>query len=136
MPEQARQELLDAAENLRASTTALTEKFQGVETFARDTRQLARWLEAAFIGLLLIVVALAITTVRANNANDKATRLGEYQVASCQATNQTRADSAQMWDFVIGLFPKDSATRTQLQDKVNATYKQRDCTKVVQGKVK
>lgn len=99
-----RETLLQAAADLQKATEDLTAKFEGVNTFSRETRRIAseaerngRRIRMVVAVLALVIVALAITTLRANHANDKATRLAEYQVASCEAANEARAAQRQQW---------------------------------------
>lgn len=147
MPE--RQALLDAATELKAATERLAEQFESVDQFAHETNtlakktnRLARWLVAAFAILVVYAAVLTVTTVRANHANDKATRQGEYQVANCEAGNQFRADNKALWDDVEGLVaglgdsPKNRAFVAALQAKADKAYTPRDCSKVVEGKVR
>lgn len=145
MPE--RQELLDAAAKLQAATEELGHKFEAVDLFAHETakahartRALTRWLTAAFAVLLAVVVVLAWTVARANDANSRSNRLQEYQVASCEAANEGRAAQLALWTDITGLIrstsgPSGRAFATKVQARATEAFTPRDCSKVSQGKV-
>ena len=137
-----RQELLDAATRLRGATERLAAQFEETDAFACQTRRLTNHLRGAFLVLALVVVALAVTTVRANDANDKATRLQEYQQASCELANESRQDNRDLWDTVLQLLAPPGEKQspglrkftTALKAQVVQTYTPRDCSRVSEGK--
>lgn len=156
-----RSELLQAATELKEATASLGEKFETTQTFSRETRRIAkvcadtsdklsRWVKV----LIAVVIVLALVTggvianaVRSNEANSKANRIQEYQVASCDSANDSRAAQRQLWAYVLDLSsktdpsePKMTAAEkkrlAQFRVYVNTTFAAKDCSVVEEGKVK
>lgn len=147
MPE--RQALLEAAAKLQAATEELTSKFEAVDVFAHETaaahdrtRLLTRWILVGLLTHLVIIVVLAVTFDRANDANSRSVRTAEYDIANCEAANNLRAQDREFWinDILAAIAPPGSgqgakAFVVKLKPKVEKRYAPRDCAAVAEGKV-
>ncbi len=148
MPE--RQALLEAAERLEQSTKDLLAKFEKVDDFSHETRHIADdvRLQARLltVGLLILIVLTGVlwwTLDKANDANSRATRTAEYQVANCEATNAIRAQDREFWTNDVlaaiappGGSPGQKAFAAKIQSKVDKRYAPRDCSAVTEGRVR
>lgn len=127
----------------------LAEKFDHVEAFAQETRQLhdehrklSHRLAASLLVVALMVALLGWVTYRANSAHDKGTRAAEYDLANCEVTNAQRVTNKQVWDeleVLLGvLLPNPRPDLKQhiasLNTKVDQTFALRDCSVVDEGR--
>lgn len=143
--------LLAQMERLEGAILLLTKGVGAADAFSHQTRKITDRVSDVVKVLTVVVVLLAVALagvivgmVRADRADDKADRLQEYQVANCEAGNESRAAQLDMWTGPAGiteLISKGgSAGAKAFADKVaakaRATYAPRDCSKVAEGKVR
>lgn len=138
-------ELLAAAASLQKATEGLTEGFEGVKAFSRETRRIATQadknanrIKIVVLVQALVIIGLIINSVYTAQANTKAARNAEYARATCDFGNQFRSDSKDLFDFISKLIatPPEGKKKqssgelafvAQLNAKVAETYKLRDC---------
>ena len=138
--------VLVAMKRLEAAIIRLTHGFARVDKFAKRTR----WIAVASVVAVVLAISggalAAFAKSDSGEANDKASRSQEYQVANCKAGNEYRKDNKDLWEYLIKLNlsnPDPQATAAQkklqaklikkFQAKVDETYAPRDCTKVKDG---
>lgn len=125
------------AENaaLRVELADLTGQLDDLEDKGRHTR----WLAYA----LSLVLAAVLAGWGYQKVNDRVDVVQQYQVATCEAGNESRALSLDLWTGPGGVVelidkggPGAQAFARKLKAKAEKTYAPRDCTKVEEGKVR
>jgi len=130
MPELAA--LREEIAGLRAAAVAATKT-------AHLNRRTIRWLTAVTVLLVAACVWLAFVAVAARDAGS-ATRVNRRaNLVACQAANQTRVDSATLWEHVLDivgpLLPPSEQARAldDLHAAINVAYASKDCQKLAAG---
>lgn len=128
--------------DLQVSIQGLTLAFGNVNAFAARTRLI----------LISVIVALTVAVfgggaavfafVRADKAEERSELNSKYLIENCRSANESRAAQRELWDYVIVLSSQDKQTKTEAANLVKfkafvtKTFADRDCSKVVEGKVK
>lgn len=141
--------VLKAMERLEGAINLLSARMATVDSFASETRQIARrtrWLAAvtALGGTVALVAGgFALDSrVTADDAQQRSDRNLEYQIANCVAGNQFRAEQLKMWlnqaAAVRALAPKSPGIQAFADRQVadaNKNLAARDCSQVAEGRV-
>jgi hypothetical protein len=123
-------------DELAESNAQANARLDAQTTYGRRNRRMIWVLVGSVVFELLLTVVIAFVAVQAGNASDKATRAHDQQVATCQTTNEARANNKKLWDYLLDLPP--ATPRTSVQDEqldsfrayVGRTFAPRDCTKI------
>lgn len=106
--------------------------------YGRKNRKWIYWLGfSIFIDVVLSISVAALAVGVASNHTQSETNRNT-QIATCNATNQSRMDNKQLWTFFIQILVPDpnkaspdvKAALVKLHQKIDATYALRDCTKL------
>jgi hypothetical protein len=131
-------ETLAAARRLETSMGELHQEMHRLRVYGRRNRHLI-W---ALAGSILFDVALSILLffvfVVAGNARDAAARNRENQIETCEANNQSRQVTTNLWNYILDTASKNPENQTEAKRKQIAdfraymahAYAPRDCTKV------
>jgi hypothetical protein len=133
--------LTEVAVAWRAEAQELRSDLNQQGRFGRNNR---RWIYGLIFSLMIDVIlsvsvlALAVT---ASNNSSETKRNRDSQIATCRATNQSRVDNKQLWEFFIQLLVPDETkvdakTKTalvRLHAKLDSTYTLRDCDNIGSG---
>lgn len=143
MTDPDRENVLAAASSLEHSMSDLGADIKSLREYGQRSRH---WIWALAVSLTLDVVLsvfLGFVAVQANHASNKATDATsaahvnrQTQVTTCEATNQARAVSTQLWTYVIGVVTANNtqltaAQRAQLvmlRTHIRTAYAPRDCS--------
>lgn len=135
---------LAAATSLEAAMRGLSDDLGTLRTYGKRNRLLI-WVVGGVVALLILVGAvLWHTTAKADDAANEAKRATSAasqslltQHASCEAGNETRQVSRQLWNYVLDSpAAKPDATAADKQkikefrQYVNTTFAPRDCAKI------
>jgi hypothetical protein len=145
-----------ATESLKASirndVDRLDQRGKENRALITEVRRHQRITAIATVIALLSLVVGGVLFVRQGRASDradvakqKADALVAYSSGSCEAGNKFRADNREIWRYLVilnkqvavklGKKPTDAETAAleKFQAKVNATFADRDCTKLLAG---
>lgn len=117
--------------NLGTKIEGLGGKIETVNNEGTHTRWITYGLTAVFA---IVLGSWAYTEV-----NNRVDEVQNYQVASCEATNETRAMDRAFWGDVLqviapnGGTPNQKEFATKIQSKVDKRYSPRDCEAVKSG---
>ena len=107
--------------------------------YGRTNRRRILVLTAAIVPDLILTAVGVWAVVRANGAHDTADQARASQVQTCLASNVTRAQNAQLWDFVVDLAEKSTtapqtpqrrAQLTAFRAEIQRVFAPRDCSKI------
>lgn len=111
-----------AAERLEQSVDGLREEIGTLRDLGQRNRRLIWGLAVSLILDVLLSVAVAVVAVKSTDAADRATeatslanRNRQTQVATCLASNDTRAANIQLWNYVLDLAAKGNPNPTPQQ---------------------
>lgn len=131
-------DVLAAANHLDESMIGLTGEIHYLRTYGRRNRHLIWGLAISLLFDLALSVLLFFVFVVAGNANEAAERNRQSQIASCEASNQSRQVSSNLWLYILDTASKNpenqtEAKRRQIADfrayMLNA-YAPRDCSQI------
>lgn len=130
-----RPEIFAAAERLQGSMTELQSEIGTLRTYGQHNR---RYIWGLIVSLALDValsIVVAVVAVQANEASSLANQNQQAQRTTCEAGNQARAVSVQLWNYVLDATKDDP--RNQSPDRraliakfrtyLESAYAQRDC---------
>lgn len=127
-----------AAARLQESVVDLKDEIGGLRAYGRRNRRLIVGLGISLALDILLTVAVVIVAVTANNAGDAASANRQSQIDTCTSSNQTRAASRNLWNYVLDAAANDPETQTaarkqqlaQFRTYMETAYAQRDCTRI------
>lgn len=140
----------EALQGLTDRVESLNTNVEDIKDYGRHNRKLIRWLGCVAVVLLLLVGSVIWVAYNANEASDKANAAsqraeaaasvadqnGRTQVATCEASNETRAEATELWNSVLDVIasnsdsPQNKAFVAEIRGKVAVTYAPRDCSKL------
>jgi hypothetical protein len=137
-------EIVSASAALRAEVQELSGKVEDLVTSTDElTKNDARnrhgivALAAAGIVMLAVVAAVVVALIRVDRAADKAQSVQDYQRSTCETGNETRAQQAKLWDFILAAATPESAKEkaqvAELDRLVARTFAQRDCAALIEN---
>lgn len=131
---------IQAAASLERSMDSLGNQIHALTKYGRQSRRLIWSLAASLLLDLVLSVIVWVVAVQANHASDlaaEATSVAnqnhQAQVTTCVASNEARAATVQLWNYVLDLSTKNELgadKHKQIDDfrvYVNTTFAQRDC---------
>lgn len=130
---------LAAADRLSGSMQDLRSEMTYLRRYGHRSRILIWGLAVSLVLNLAVLAFVAIVAVQANDASSLGNQNKQSAFISCNAGNQARAVSAQLWTYVLGLTEqnaKEQGTLTSQAEKqiadfktyISTAYAPRDCT--------
>ena len=130
-----REDAVQAARDQTAAMTALADEVKRLRRFGRNNRK--------FIVVdVLLTLALAATGAVSVHATQTANSAAANNRSLCQSSNVARAQSIELWDYLLALPPAKGAAPPSAQQKERAAafrafldkvYQPRDCAHVSPG---
>ena len=132
---------LAAADRLNDSMQELRDDMTSLRTYGHRNRAMIWGVVVSLVLSVAVLVAVAIVAVQANNASSVANQNRQAAVTTCNAGNQARALSVQLWNYVLAASEQSAKEQgrytPQLEKQIadfrgyiaNA-YSPRDCTQV------
>lgn len=125
-------------QNLANRAEALTDEAARLHQYGKRNRHLIRGVIISLAFDLLLTCGGLWVAYRANQAHDAATQVHQVQVSTCVATNQTRAQNAQLWYDIVLIAEQNATQRTakqrqqidQFKAQINTVFAPRDCSKI------
>jgi hypothetical protein len=133
MAEPDRESTLEAAQKLGESMESLRGEISALRQYGRRNRTLIWGLCASLLLDILLSVAVYFVAIQASEATSQAAINRQNAVSTCEAGNQARAVSTQLWTYVLDLSEQNNPTpeRKQRIDQFRAhigeAYSPRDC---------
>ena len=132
------EEILEANKALRTEIKGFKNDLINLENKEKKTRYLSY-----FLAFTLIMTFGLVLNEKSNRASDKSQLNTNYLVNSCTSANEGRANEGALWgdlqDLIHVLLPKPPSYAKEkidvLQTRASATYAQRDCEAVKEGKI-
>lgn len=135
---------LEAAARLEATMLGLSSDLRFLRIYGRRNRLLIQIVGVVIALMLLMGVSLLHATDRANEAasdakaaSSAATQVRLSQRVTCEAGNETRELSRQLWTYILdatahgpGVSAEKKRQIADFRAYVNATFAARDCDKV------
>lgn len=129
---------LEAASRLESAMLGLSRDFREVEAAGARSRVMIYALAAVVVMMLCAFAWLAVLTHRADEASSDASQARRGQLTACDASNDGRALTRQLWGYVLdesvrpvkGRPVKTKAELAQIAKfrlYVNTTFAARDC---------
>lgn len=131
---------LAAAARLNESVTDLRDEIHYLRSYGERNRHYIWGLAISLMLDVALSIVVIIVAVQANDANDRANANHQYQIDSCNQSNQARMVSANLWNYVLDAAAKSPENQTPDRKKqiadfrayMESAYQQRDCSKVGQ----
>lgn len=129
---------LAAARRLETSMDQLHQEMQYLRVYGKRNRHLIWGLAGSILFDVALSVLLFFVFVVAGSARDTADRNRETQIATCEANNQSRQVTTNLWNYILDTASKNPESQTEAKRKqiadfrayMESAYAQRDCTKV------
>jgi hypothetical protein len=126
---------LAAAARLEGSMRDLAAQLAALRHYGHRNRRMIWGLVVSIVLDVVLSVVVAVVAVQANNASSQAQQNRNAAITSCEAGNQARGVSVQLWTYVLDLSQKSPANaapdkQKQIQDfrtYMTAAYAPRDC---------
>jgi hypothetical protein len=121
---------------------ALREEIAGLRkdaAKARVSHRAMQWLTGVTVILAAGLVWLGFVAVDARDAASAARQNRRAGIVACQASNETRAGSARLWNHVLDILTPPNPTAAQLaalrdlRAAITAAYAPKDCQKLASG---
>jgi hypothetical protein len=132
---------VEAARILVASMDSLGGEMGALRRYGQRNRRLIWGLAVSLLLDVLLSVAVFFVAVQATEASNRATLATseaalnrQSQLNSCEAANQARAVSIQLWNYVLDLSEKNNPAPDkqmqidQFRSYIQDAYSPRDCT--------
>lgn len=136
MSDPERRATLEAAERLEESMTSLTVEMRHLREYGRRNRHYIWGLTISIVLDIALSIVVAFVAVQASNASSLANQNRQSQITTCEAGNQARAVTVQLWTYVLDLSaqqpenqsPDKRAKVEQFRTYMRNSYAPRDCT--------
>jgi hypothetical protein len=124
-----------AAERLQDSMTDLRTDVSMLRTYGQHNRRYIWGLVVSLVLDLALSIVVAVFAVQASEASSVANQSRQAQRTTCEAANQARAVSVQLWSYVLDATSKEPQNQTperkaqvaQFRTYMESAYAQRDC---------
>ena len=133
-PTPHQQRALIAATRLQESMEDLRTDLQAVRSYGERNRRFIWGLIVSIALDVALSIVVAVVAIAVSNTNDVAAQNRDAQIASCNAGNETRAVSRQLWNYVLdlssqgNLTPEKRAQIDKFRAYMEAAYAPRDCS--------
>jgi len=129
---------LAAARRLETSMGKLHHEMQHLRVYGQRNRRLIWGLAGSILFDVALSVLLFYVFVVAGDARNAADRNRETQTATCEANNQSRQVTTNLWNYILDTASKNPENQSEAKRKQLAefrtymqnAYAQRDCTKI------
>lgn len=126
---------LAAAARLHDTMADLRDEIGALRTYGRHNRRYIWGLIVSLLLDLILSIVVAFFAVQATEASSLANQNRQTQRATCEAGNQARAVSRQLWNYVLDLSSKTPENQAperkqrieQFRQYMESAYAQRDC---------
>ncbi len=111
----------------------IDEQIQALARSDHSRKRQIRWLAISIMLDVLLTIGFGYTTLRANNAANKAETNTSAIVRSCETSNEARANNKQLWYYILNLPRTNTPTADQQKQTtdfktfVDKTFAPRDC---------
>jgi len=124
-----------AAERLQDSMTDLRAEITTLRRYGQHNRRYIWGLVVSLVLDLVLSIVVAVVAVQANEASSVANQSRQAQRTTCEAGNQARAVSVQLWNYVLDATKDDPRNQTperkaqiaKFRTYMESAYAQRDC---------
>ncbi len=104
-----------AADRLSISMQGLREEIVGLRSYGERNRRLIWGLLVSLALDLILSIVVAVVAVQAAETSSAASQNRQMQISSCEAGNQARMVSTQLWNYVLDLSERNIQTPEQRQ---------------------
>lgn len=127
-----------AANSLQESVVDLKQEIGGLRSYGRRNRHLIIGLAISLALDVFLTIGVIIAAVTANNAGALADANRQNQIETCNASNQTRQASRNLWNYLLDTVEKSPQNQTpQRQQQIaefraymQNAYVDRDCSRI------
>lgn len=127
-----------AATRLQESVVDLKQEIVGLQQYGQRNRHLIVGLAISLALDVLLTIGVIIAAITANNAGAVADANRQNQFDTCNASNQTRQASRNLWNYVLDTVEKNPQNQTPDRQKQIAefraymqdAYADRDCSHI------
>lgn len=129
-------EAFTAAARLQESMGSLQGEIRTLRVYGKRNRRYI-WALTISIALdLVLSVVIAFVAVQSSNANTLANQNAQVQKSTCEAGNQARAVTVQLWTYVLEVSAQNPENQTPAKKQqiekfrayMTSAYAQRDCS--------
>jgi hypothetical protein len=135
-----RENTLQVAERLTDSLVELRGDIRRLDEFGTRNRRMIQGIVISLALNAVLLVLVAAVAIQASNATSVANQNKQTAVTTCNASNQARSVSTQLWTYMLSAAEKSNRDRgtltPQVQDQINnfrqyiaTAYAPRDCTR-------
>lgn len=135
MTDPDRMSTVEAARTLVESMNSLGGEIGALRHYGRRNRQMIVLLAISLLLDALLSVAVFFVAVQASQASSEAARNRQNAITTCEASNQARVASVQLWNYVLDTTvqspspdPDRPAKIEKFRQFMKTTYAPRDCT--------
>lgn len=132
---------LDMARQLNESMEGLRGDITVLRTYGQHNRRMLWGVIASLVLAVLALIAVAVVALQAADATSTANQNRQAAVTTCNASNQARAVSTQLWSYVLSVIeqnarqsgtftPQVEKQLTDFRSYIATSYAPRDCTQV------
>jgi hypothetical protein len=127
-------ETLNAAADLQDSMAVLSGEIRALRTYGKRNRNYIVGLAVSLCLDLVLSIVVAFVAVSAAEANNQADQNRRTQIATCESSNQSRAVTVSLWNYVLDSAAKNDPTPQKLKQisdfraYMAQAYQQRDCS--------
>lgn len=125
-----------AADRLQDSMTDLRAEITTLRTYGQRNRRYILGLVVSLALDLALSIVVAVFAVQANEASSLANQNRQAQRTACEAGNQARGVSVQLWNYVLDATSREPQNETperkaliaKFRTYMESAYAQRDCS--------
>lgn len=133
--EDDRARVFEAADRLQDSMADLRADVATLQTYGQHNRRYIWGLIVSLVADLALSIVVAVFAVQANEASSLANQNRQAQRTTCEAGNQARSVSVQLWNYVLDATAKEPQNETperkaliaKFRTYMESAYAQRDC---------
>ena len=149
MTERGESEALATAKSLTGALEGMTAQLSALTAYGKKNRHLIAGLAVSLTLDLILTVFVAVTAIQAHDANTSAQAARAVAVVAaqnnrnlCLSNNVARAQSIELWDYLLALPPAKGAPPPSAQQKervaafrafLDKVYQPRNCVHVSPG---